>query len=435
MKRMLRALGAFTAALVVAGGTGVAVADSGAANQVPDDGLRRCINAKLKHSKSDPVTAADLAGLTELRCILTGVSSLQGLQQAGNLTELWVNGKDLKDLKPLAGLRKLVNLHVLSDSLTDLSPLAQLTQLQELLVSEGRGYMAARFREHRGPLSDVKPLAGLVNLNYLGLMGTSVTNLEPLVGLPKLRELDMEASALADVNAIARMSSVRWVMLNGTEVSDVAPLRNSTKLERLNVRSAHVADLSPVLPLGSAPWWMQDQEITVQAGEDGTAANPVRDIAGDPVTQFTNLKNVKLVNGKFQLVDPKRQGSAEFEADKMKDGEYHVLFSGVVTVLPAGQDEGAPPSTTKPTPVKPTPTETEDPATPSPSGTSSAATTTGAQGQETQVGATTASQAASSGAAAPALAQTGASSAALVGLIVLALVCGGAVVSARRLNS
>ena len=78
-----------------------------------------------------------------------------------NLKELQLDGNQITDLTPLAGLTGLETLHLGgseggNESLQDLSPLSGLTNLKEL-------YLPA------SSLNDLSPLAGLTGLERLAL--------------------------------------------------------------------------------------------------------------------------------------------------------------------------------------------------------------------------------------------------------------------------
>ncbi|HUT76821.1 MAG TPA: hypothetical protein VM285_04000, partial [Polyangia bacterium] len=104
--------------------------------------------------------------------------------------ELWYTSiKDTMqqaDLSVLPRCTHLENLFVGFSDLVDLKPLAGLSKLRRLDL---------RFIDK---LADLSPLAGLSNLEYLNVTGTAVTDLSPLVKLPRLAEFEARMLPLTD---------------------------------------------------------------------------------------------------------------------------------------------------------------------------------------------------------------------------------------------
>lgn len=71
---------------------------------IPDVALRSAINVALGRGALDQLNQGEVAQLTTLNITGTGVSSLQGLQYATNLTSLYAADNNISDLSPIAGL-------------------------------------------------------------------------------------------------------------------------------------------------------------------------------------------------------------------------------------------------------------------------------------------------------------------------------------------
>jgi hypothetical protein len=99
-----------------------------------------------------------------------GVQSLQGLQCLADLRTAYVNGNQVADLSPIAGLTRLHTLGLSQNLVTSIAPLANLTRLTNLNLSSNQ-------------LSDVGPLAGLVRLTWLFLSGNRIGEIDGLSGL------------------------------------------------------------------------------------------------------------------------------------------------------------------------------------------------------------------------------------------------------------
>ena len=129
---------------------------------IPDLNLRAAIESTLGVASGDTITTVDMGKLTELVARNLNITDLTGLEHATNLTRLdlgtervegghEVNSNSVSDLSPLAGLINLTWLRLRNNSISDLSPLARLTNLTWLNL--GGNLM----------ISDISALSGLTN--------------------------------------------------------------------------------------------------------------------------------------------------------------------------------------------------------------------------------------------------------------------------------
>jgi len=139
---------------------------------IPDPGLNAAIREALQ-KPSGPLTEQDLLSLTNLNARNRNVSSIEGLEAAGNLVSL--------DLQ----INHLSNLVLLS-ALTNLSTL-------DLSVN---------------PLTNFSLPSGLTNLTSLTLEGDGLTNLTLPAGLTRLNNLDLENNQLASFNQLSNLTSL-----------------------------------------------------------------------------------------------------------------------------------------------------------------------------------------------------------------------------------
>ena len=153
-----------------------------------------------EHRRTLTLDSADLAALRPLLLRLRptelvamrgrNVAALRGLTM---LLGLRLDGSDVKDLAPLAGLAQLQYLDLGGcTGVTDLAPLAGLAQLQTLGLYRCRG------------VKDLAPLAGLAQLQGLYLTGcTGVRDLAPLAGLTQLQVLNLTGCTGLGAEAVA----------------------------------------------------------------------------------------------------------------------------------------------------------------------------------------------------------------------------------------
>ena len=135
---------------------------------IPDPNLRTVIEMALNKQAGDPITATDLATLTEIDAIEANISDLTGLEHATKLTQLTLHNNSVLDISALSGLTNLTSIELGNSSVSDISALSGLTKLIYLDF-------------HNNSVSDISALSGLTKLIRLLLSGNSISDLSPLV--------------------------------------------------------------------------------------------------------------------------------------------------------------------------------------------------------------------------------------------------------------
>ena len=186
---------------------------------IPDSNLRTVIEAELGKAAGAPITADEMATLTQLEARKSNISDLTGLEFAANLTRLVLEDSSISDISPLAGL---INLTLLD--------------LEGNLILE------------------VSPLAGLINLTFLGIERNTISDISPLVGLIKLTQLDLHDNLISDVSALTHLIKLTELILHNNLISDLAPLAGLIKLRTLDLGENSIRDLSPLAGLTNLTW-------------------------------------------------------------------------------------------------------------------------------------------------------------------------------------
>jgi hypothetical protein len=112
----------------------IEVIDESLAVVIPDPNLRRAVEQHLGRLPGEPIADIEMQILTSLDATARDISSLQGLQHAGNLFYLFLANNRISDLSPLAGLSALSILDLYGNNLSDISLLPSLPILLNLDV-------------------------------------------------------------------------------------------------------------------------------------------------------------------------------------------------------------------------------------------------------------------------------------------------------------
>ena len=170
-----------------------------------------------------------------------GIQDLTGLQFATNMDRLVLapwgeESNQVSDLSPIAGLVNLKALDLFGNNVSDLSPLAGLINLEWLTFE-------------RNNVSDLSPLAGLINLRFLGFSQGNVSDLSPLAGLINLEGLKFHDGNVSDLSPLAGLVNLKRVDSWNSPLSDLSPLAGLTKLEKIDFCHGDISDLTPLVGL------------------------------------------------------------------------------------------------------------------------------------------------------------------------------------------
>ena len=168
--------------------------------------------------------------------------------------------------------------------LTTLAPLAALKTLKSLYVGGNNN------------IKDIKPLAGMAELESLDIAMTGVSDLEPVKTMPKLRRLNLYAcKAVTDLAPLANNATITWLNLYMVVPKDWAPVSTLANLEYLNVAFSELKDLSLVTKLSKlqevdASWSKQLKDIKALAQLKGLLRLQCIDC---PITDLKPLAGLK----------------------------------------------------------------------------------------------------------------------------------------------
>ena len=123
------------------------------------------------------------------------------------LREIWFNETNVTDLSPLAGLKNLEVLGLDKTKVSDLSLVAGIENIKFLSLNQTQ-------------VSDLSPLAGLSNLEWLYLGETEVSDLSPLAGLKNLEEIWLNDTQVSDLSLLAGLENLRRLSIEGTNVTE-----------------------------------------------------------------------------------------------------------------------------------------------------------------------------------------------------------------------
>ncbi len=306
----------------------------------PDPNLRDAIERTLGKASGDPITADEMATLTQLSARSANISNLTGLEGAINLTELDLGNNNITDISPLAGLTNLTWLGIRTNSISDLSPLVANTGLGSGdRVNVKRNFLnAASINTHipdlqsravevqfddivvqpediaqtveipdpnlravientRGKASgDTITVADMLTLTELFAFNANISDLTGLEAATNLTQLGLGDNNITDISAIAGLTNLTRLWLANNSISDISALAGLTNLTRLWFWENSISDISALAGLTNLiELRLEDNNITdisaiaglTNLTEVGLYNNSITDISA--VAGLTNL--------------------------------------------------------------------------------------------------------------------------------------------------
>ena len=209
---------------------------------IPDPILEKDLRLALLKATGD-LTNCDLENLTQFTLGLTpsspgyfsDVSSLEGLQYCSNLTRLSYSGPgSVTDISPLSGCVNLEFLEIQLNSIEDLTPLGSLVELEQLVLAFNK-------------ISDISPLQNLPNLTLILMQDNEISDLSPLAELPSLTHVRFDYNLISDLTPLATVDSLTYLGVEHNNVSDLTPLEPLARLSSLLLSYNSISDLQPLV--------------------------------------------------------------------------------------------------------------------------------------------------------------------------------------------
>ena len=243
---------------------------------IPDPNLRAAIAEALGKNPNAPITAEEMERLKELDVPDRGIHDLTGLQFATNLSRLYLRDNQISNLSPLASLINLRDITLDSNPVSDLYPVKSLKNLTRLWC-------------HQTQVSDLSPIAGLINLRDLRLITNPISDLAPVRGLTNLTRLYLADTLVSDLSPVRGLTNLTHLDFRDTLVSDLSPVAGLINLEVLRFSNESLSDLSPLAGL-------------INLEEVFSWGNSISDLS--PLAGLTKLEEINFCRGNISDISP-----------------------------------------------------------------------------------------------------------------------------------
>ena len=98
-------------------------------------------------------------------------------------------------------------------------------------------------------ISDITPVSGLTNLNYLSLGGNQISDISAVTGLTNLTILWLYGNQINDISAVAGLTNLNTLSMGSNRISDISAVAGLTNLTDLSLYDNQISDISAVAGL------------------------------------------------------------------------------------------------------------------------------------------------------------------------------------------
>ena len=203
-----------------------------------------------------PFSFKTIQDMNKLKHLVVRSASFDDFSAISNLTELTHLDLQLThlredDLSPLSNLKKLEYLDLSHDGVYNISFLSGLTELKYLYLNNCNAHSGFDY------ISDITPIAGLVNLEELEISYARIKTFADLSRLTKLKRLvlqdsikvETDLSFLSGLTSLTHLDLGYAVSLYHGFITDISTLSNLTDLEYLDLEFNSITDPTPLYAL------------------------------------------------------------------------------------------------------------------------------------------------------------------------------------------
>ena len=216
--------------------------------KLTDKSYRKDKNSnEIYKSDLEKIESIGIRGMDAAEENLIEVSSIKGLEYCKNLKTLTISSGEIpddyeeirysegaiKDLTPLAGLKKLELLRLSHNEISDVSPLKDLTGLKFLYISHNN-------------ISDISSLKDLTNLENFDFAVNKVSEMSVVKNFKKLNLLDIYSNKISDISYVKELENITYLRADNNNIENISALKNLKLLENLDLGNNKIKDISVI---------------------------------------------------------------------------------------------------------------------------------------------------------------------------------------------
>lgn len=207
---------------------------------IPDNDFRKLLNSNIYgNSLEDQITIRQMENCWRISGSGYNVKSLEGIQYAVNITGLYLEKNNIKDIGKLSecNFPKLTTLNLSNNSIENIKPLTnlQIPNIEYIYLDYNM----------------INSLDGLDNkrfpkLNTLRLNNNKLTNISNIktISMPYLQYLYLSDNKISNLEGFSgvRLSNLQYLYLGKNQIIDISPLNKAgfSSIKEINLRAQNI---------------------------------------------------------------------------------------------------------------------------------------------------------------------------------------------------
>jgi Leucine-rich repeat (LRR) protein/predicted DNA-binding WGR domain protein len=169
--------------------------------------------------------------------------SVGDVETAEDVREIFeIEGLDFMEMSTLEPLRYLTDLKQIKSSysmFTSIDPLEGLLKLENLEINGIEGLKESQIKS-------IDPLRKLVNLKKLRIVEENISDIGPLAGLLNLEHLTLIKIPVTSLDTLSGLTKLKSLWAGDIAIDDLKPLTRCTEIEELDLGGSRIADIEPL---------------------------------------------------------------------------------------------------------------------------------------------------------------------------------------------
>ena len=243
---------------------------------------------------------AALPVLKKLTMTDCGLSTVAGLENAQELTELNLADNTIRNLKPLSSLINLKNLDLSHNALTNLNDLSQLTNLENIDVSYnvlssidpiGTCKKLVSLNASHNRITSLGTIDNLSSLSVLNLSSNSISDVEILKNCAALTDLDVSKNTITGISGLAALNNLEILNFSNNQVEAMPEWSEDCRLRSIDGSYNQVASVSSMQVLQKLTHVFMDYNLLTSVDPLAKCYNLVQvNVYGNEITNVDALK-------------------------------------------------------------------------------------------------------------------------------------------------
>ena len=269
--------------------------------------IEACVRAQLGLDSSAPLTYAEVSAVTELY-IYGNYTNGQAYDPDYRGDKVFINDHQLgsgtvESLHDLLMMPSLRVLRLYRQPLSNVDELAALTKLEELSLDESPN------------ISDLSAISTLEWLRLLDIGDTAVSDLSPLQGCPRLRQINLERIPCDNFSVLSRYAYLEYLNVNNASPDAVMAAVSGKMIDFLWLDYAGLTSIEPFARAESVrQLHAKHNNIRSLAGIETLTMLVYVDVAYNPIEDLTPL--LALPRLKALRIDPSMNAAWEAIREK-----------------------------------------------------------------------------------------------------------------------